>query len=117
MARTQAGESLKNETLRYQLPAFKFIPAGHKLFTPAATKAPERKSYSPGRWKEGNWVYTVAAPGCQNGNSGQRSQRLILVGHRGVVSQAPNFNPNPMRGRDFTARVKGVIEPYEEICG
>jgi hypothetical protein len=50
-------------------------------------------------------------------NSGQRSQRLILVGQGGVVSQALNFNPNIMRGRDFTARVKGAIEPYEEIRG
>ena len=54
IARTQAGESLRNETLRYPLPAFKFTPARHKLFSPAATKAPERKSYSysPGAGKK-----------------------------------------------------------------
>jgi hypothetical protein len=75
------------------------------------------RTRAPGGWKEGNRVYNVAAPGCQDANSGQRSQRLILVGQRGVLSQAPNFNPDPMRGRDFTARVKGAIEPYEEIRG
>ena len=42
---------------------------------------------------------------------------LFWLANRGVLSQAPNFNPNPMRGRDFTARVKGAIEPYEEIRG
>ena len=49
--------------------------------------------------------------------TGQRSQCLVLIGQSGVLSQALNFNPNPKRGRDFTARVKGAVEPYEEIRG
>ena len=33
-----------------------------------------------------------------NANSGQNGQRLILVGQRGVLSRALNFNPNPCAG-------------------